>query len=764
MTDPDVKVLPAGHRARSAVASALWASVAGAVAFTVFACVTTQVKGVRAGSPWQDDPYDGVVSLTEFLVPTLAVLVVARALLIRRREPQPVFRVTQLLRAAFVCTLLVTATVTTDWLAVVLRADRPLWDEGTPWLIAALVPLTAAAAAGLLSQWRAFHRLPPRDGRRPDGDWLDDLAALIDALAARLPHAGRRLASRLSRGGAIGFVRRHIVAFAAGAGLAGGLLGTTAQALGEDWTSPLLFLTATLIGAGGFFALSMICNTVLQIAVPHGPGRTRPGSSTRVRRSARVAVIAGALAMPISAMSRSGIRPVLGGGGEPDVPLLLAVITFTGAVVITVLVFGISFVFTRPVGAVRAHHGWRAWVRRALNTIVALVLTVMVGSAGYVGAAAVLHAQPVTLPAPSGPYRVGRTAFDWTDHARTDPLAARRGTARELSVWLWYPAAPHASGRRAPYTPGTWGQLHFGSLPGLGETGFGAVRAHALDGVPVAAGRFPIVVFEPGLGLAAPQYTTLAENLASHGYLVAGVTPTYSANLTVLHGHAVHATAAGNPRAFDTADLYPDRAAQAGDRLVVVWATDARFAAWQVAALDRAGRFAGHVDMARTAYLGHSFGGAASLEACRTDPHCKAAVDLDGTQHGPVVRMGLSKPMMIVASQDSCVTGTCQRADTVNLADRDTARALLAAGSGQTWCYQIDGTGHFNFSDYAAYYLAAPIRHLLTMGSIDGDLGLAITNTYLTAFLGHTVQSSYEPLISGKIAPYPQVRTHHTPQ
>jgi hypothetical protein len=344
--DPDVAVLPVGHRARPAAAAALWVSVAGAVAFTVFACVTTQVKTVRAGSPWQNDPYDGVVSFTELLVPALAVLMVARALLVRRREPQPVFRVTQLLRAAFVCTLLVAATVITDWLAVALRADRALWDEGTPWLIAALVPLTAAAAAGLLSQWRAFHQLPPQDGRRPDGDWLDDLAALIDALAAHLPRAGRRPAGRLSRGGAIGFVRSHIVVFAAVTSLAAGLLGTTAQALGEDWTSPLLFLTGTLIGAGGFFAFSMMCNTALQITVPLDKGMAHPETTGRVRRPARVAATAGALAMPTSAVLRDNIWAALAREGQVDTAAQLAVITFTSALSTVVLVFGASLALT----------------------------------------------------------------------------------------------------------------------------------------------------------------------------------------------------------------------------------------------------------------------------------------------------------------------------------------------------------------------------------------------------------------------------------
>ncbi|VVJ24906.1 lipase (secreted protein) [Amycolatopsis camponoti] len=59
------------------------------------------------------------------------------------------------------------------------------------------------------------------------------------------------------------------------------------------------------------------------------------------------------------------------------------------------------------------------------------------------------------------------------------------------------------------------------------------------------------MVLLPGLGFAAPQYTTIAEDLASQGYLVTGVTPTYSANLTLVGGAPVPADEAGNPAAFD---------------------------------------------------------------------------------------------------------------------------------------------------------------------------------------------------------------------
>jgi dienelactone hydrolase len=757
-----MRLLPAGHQAPSAAVTALWVSVAGAAAFTVFAFLTTQVHAVRAGSPWQDDPYDGVVSFTQFVVPALAVLTVTRARLLGGGGPQPVFRVAQLLRAALVCTLLVTATVVTDWLAVTVRADHRLWNHTTPWLITALVPLTAAVAAGLLTQRRAFRRLPPRDARGPEGDWLDDLPALTEAPAPFLPRSARRLAGVMSRADVTGFARRHVLTLAAAAALLSGVVLSTGMTLGEHWTDPLLFGTATAIGAGGFFSLFMVCNTALRIVVPHANDATPVARPSRTHRSARIATVAGALALPASAVLRGGIRPMLGTGGQVPGPVALATITFTGAATTTLVVFGTVLILSRPARRPEGLRGWRLWARRTVRTIAATATAFGVTGAGYVAAAATLHAQPVTLPAPTGRYPIGRTTFDWTDRTRADPLAPTPWNARELSVWVWYPAVPGARGHRAPYAPGAWNRLHLPSLPGLGETDFAAVRTHALEDVPPAGGRFPVVVLLPGLGFAAPQYTTLAESLASHGYLVAGVTPTYSANVTVLGGRPVHATTAGNPPAFDGIDLHAAAATRAGDRLAGVWAADARFAATQVARLGTTGRFAGRVDVARTAYVGHSFGGAAALEACRTDPHCAGAVDLDGTQYGPVARTGLNKPMMIIAAQDSCVTGICRPADTANRSTADTARAMLAAGTGPAWRYQIEGARHFNFTDYAAYYLAAPIGHLLALGTIDGDLGLQITNACLSAFVDHTLRGSPEPLLAGQTPPYPQIQAQQT--
>lgn len=399
--------------------------------------------------------------------------------------------------------------------------------------------------------------------------------------------------------------------------------------------------------------------------------------------------------------------------------------------------------------------------RRWPRWVVWIALTLVVAVGGYVGYVAIRAAQPVTLPAPTGPYQVGRTILEWTDGTRTDPLAPQPGKPRELSVWLWYPGLPGPGAQHAPYAPGAWAGLHVSGPAGLGETSLTDVHGHSFADVPIAPGRFPVAVLEPGLGLAAPQYTALAENLASHGYLVAGVTPTYSANLTVLNGQTVSATEAGKPAATDTANEHAGQAQTVGDRLVTVWADDARFAATQVATLNASGRFAEHINAGTIVYAGHSFGGAAALEACRTDPHCAGAADLDGTQFGTVVHTGLTKPMMLIGSQNSCVTGTCQPAGTGDQASRDTARTLLAAGTGGAWCYEITGAEHFNFSDYGSYYLAAPIRSQVPLGSIDGTEALTITNAYLAAFADHVTQGRPEPLLTGP-TPYPPVRVQHT--
>ncbi|GAA0520753.1 alpha/beta hydrolase [Paractinoplanes deccanensis] len=311
----------------------------------------------------------------------------------------------------------------------------------------------------------------------------------------------------------------------------------------------------------------------------------------------------------------------------------------------------------------------RVWRVIATVTLIVAVL----------GAWAVKQARaPVSLR-PDGAHEVGRITGLWVDRGRTDQFAPLGGTPRLLSVWAWYPAAQSTAPESA-YAPEGWEGLH---RYGPAATAFDRIRTGTRDEAPFAAGSFPVVVLLPDRGASAPQYTALASQLAAQGYLVVGVTPTYSAGLTVLDGKPVRASAAGDPDRLDET-----RRAQ----LLSVWAADARFAASR--ALVQLGQ---HVDPAAVVYLGHGLGGAAAIAACRDDERCAGSASLgDGG-------------------------------------------SLLLAARDRTWAFTVAGAERLTFTDYALYRLAPPLRWALPVGSIDGRRALEITSGYLTGFLGAAI-------------------------
>lgn len=389
-------------------------------------------------------------------------------------------------------------------------------------------------------------------------------------------------------------------------------------------------------------------------------------------------------------------------------------------------------------------------VVRAIKILSLCVAVVMVLGAGYLGWVGWHRSWPIALPVPTGTYPVGRRMFDWTDPSRRDNLRSPSGTARELSVWLWYPATLIPGSSRATYAPGAWQALHMAAPVGFFEGPLDNMATHSSDNAPIAAGPFPVVILEPGMGLAALQLTALAESVASHGYVVAGITPTDSANVTVIHNRVVPATTLGNP---------PDigRDASTADHILRAWVGDAQFTRSQLGRLNLAGPLASHLTLTHASYVGHSFGGAAALQACHDDRQCAGAVDLDGTQFGDVVHAGSTAPFMILGGANSCVTGTCTPSGAADSSARQAAQSLLAASDGPRWCYEIDRAAHFNFTDVAAWYLAPPLRAAFPLGPIDGRRGLLIEASYVTAFLDSTHSNAPQPLLEDTSREYPEV-------
>jgi hypothetical protein len=120
----------------------------------------------------------------------------------------------------------------------------------------------------------------------------------------------------------------------------------------------------------------------------------------------------------------------------------------------------------------------------------------------------------ITLPTPTGPYQVGRTAYHWVATTRDDIYAEKKRHRRELVVWVWYPAAPTLDAQPGAYLPDSWAIT-------AQAFGFDAdqVQIHAFSAAPVsiAQPQHPVLLFSP-MGFPPHLFTATIEELASHGY------------------------------------------------------------------------------------------------------------------------------------------------------------------------------------------------------------------------------------------------------
>jgi predicted dienelactone hydrolase len=155
------------------------------------------------------------------------------------------------------------------------------------------------------------------------------------------------------------------------------------------------------------------------------------------------------------------------------------------------------------------------------------------------------HGSDMTLPKPTGRCAVGRTSFMWTNDTLTDELALAPGTKRTVFVWMWYPASTTQPAAPAEYLPAAWRSAQGASMGTLMREylnrDFAPVRTNSVVDPAVSSEQssYPVVVMRPG-GALTTEFSTLVEDLASHGYFVVGFDAPYRSSLVVFpDGHVV---------------------------------------------------------------------------------------------------------------------------------------------------------------------------------------------------------------------------------
>ncbi|MDL4816605.1 hypothetical protein [Actinomadura opuntiae] len=250
--------------------------------FEALTVLATQDEGVRAMSPWQDDPYDAMVSLAQFAVPALAAVIALR--LLAWRAPGGPDRLRQTVRATAAMTALIGLTLAFEWAAV--AAARPA--RGTTWaLIAGLAvnSVFTVIVAGMLARCRGTRG-------RWQHDWLGDVLVVVQ----RIP-----VLRRWATPNAADLVRRHaMTVFVLAAALAAaGIVG--ALAIGERWTNPWLVAWALVVEFTSNLAFCVITNAVAGFIA-------RP-ERTRTRRAAEASIVAGCVAIQVAMAFRTALWP-----------------------------------------------------------------------------------------------------------------------------------------------------------------------------------------------------------------------------------------------------------------------------------------------------------------------------------------------------------------------------------------------------------------------------------------------------------------------
>src|SRR6202140_4212090 len=383
-------------------------------------------------------------------------------------------------------------------------------------------------------------------------------------------------------------------------------------------------------------------------------------------------------------------------------------------------------------------------VRRIFKGLAVLITLGVLGIATLLGSLSLEHRTAVTLPAPTGPFAVGRATYDWTDDANLANLAPVPGTKRELLEWIWYPPAPGQPAPADDYLPPpltaavdhALGPL----LGGLLTRDLSKVHSHSIRNSDVSPQQqsYPVVIMRAGASSEVWNYSTLAEDLASHGYVVVGFDAPYRTSVVLFSdGRVLRRTPENNP------DLCEGQAqgqlARCVNRVLSAWTSDIAFVLdrlQQWNASDESGKFKGRLDMIRIGVFGHSFGGATAAQFCHDDSRCKAAIDIDGQPFGSVIQSGLHQPFMFLMSDHS---GEHDPEDPQIMANIQSiydrlppdGRLLLA----------IHGANHFLFSDDGAllksHIVMRTLRALGIVG-IDGRRQLAIT-----VYCVHTFFDSY---------------------
>lgn len=347
-----------------------------------------------------------------------------------------------------------------------------------------------------------------------------------------------------------------------------------------------------------------------------------------------------------------------------------------------------------------------------------------------------LQSDGFLLPAPTGPYSVGRTSRYWIDESREEAFTDAADDLRELIIRIWYPAEPEAGAEPGAYAADLAGELGQDAIeawlafiaqdpivPWFSEH-IGGWVSHAFPDAAVSDGQatYPVLIFSPGLHSFPEQYTTQIEELASHGYIVVGINHPYTSGVTVFPDERIVATL--NFRLTSIAVIEQILTTQAEDIVFVLDSLET------LNADDPEGVFTGRLNLEQVGVFGHSLGGGAAIIAGARDARIQAILAEDGALLPPG-RFGqdqITAPLMSFTSADTGY-GT----------------------AGPYYQATVDGFAHMSFADDPVWPLPPEVAFA------NGERVVAVVRAFTLAFFDKHLKGEDVTLLDGASDDFPEV-------
>ncbi len=380
---------------------------------------------------------------------------------------------------------------------------------------------------------------------------------------------------------------------------------------------------------------------------------------------------------------------------------------------------------------------------------------------------------PFYFPQPTGEYAVGTATCHWVDQRQQpDHLASHK----ELMVQLWYPAEGKPSTipteAYAPYFINHIKETYkIGWLVTMSRPMYSYAAEDAL--LIKRGGELPIIIFSHGFLSTRNHNTAQCEELASHGYIVVGISHSFGSCVTEFPG--------GRRVITDPIKHYqqflenPIAYYKQFNGNINTWIDDVHMVINELDILSKhqSSPLYGRLAMNNIGMFGHSFGGAVTAQMCRHDERIKAGVAMDSPLFGPHATQRLNKPFMFLLADPMSaadmiglmhklgltLTQAQEFVQTLHPSCIPAVNKLFRSIDQDVYKIILRNADHLAFCDIALMKeacLFSGVLHNMGVGSINGFRATEIVRSYLVAFFDKYLQSKPSELLDGEIQQYPE--------